>query len=168
MHNESLNVVCVFSFNLDFKETTTKKSLAQGLCPVMLVSFCLTFCFVFLFPSSIIPPSLSFSHPKVHCFRSPLSPKKRMNWEFHVSQCFLFYHHPFFFCLTHLSVSLIEHWPLAHAFSFIVSCHFILPDKSSADVLHLLPWCTINLLCLSSKSESTVKSTDSSISSSEM
>lgn len=74
MHNESLNVVRMFSFNLDFKERAKKKkSLAQGLCPVMLVLFC----FVFLFPSSIIPPSLFFFPSQGSLFQKSTESKEK-------------------------------------------------------------------------------------------
>lgn len=80
-------------------------------------------CFIFLLYSSIHCTTPFFSCPKVHCFRSPLSPKKRVIWNSHVSWCFMFYHHPFSFCLTHLRVSFFD-WALTFG-SWCVLYHYM-------------------------------------------
>lgn len=95
--------------------------LRAFLCHVILVPFYLTCSFDFFFHSSPLIHSTTpfFSCPKVHCFRSPLSPKKRVIWESHVSWCFMFYHYPFSFCLPHTRVSLIFDWASTFVAGFV-------------------------------------------------
>lgn len=119
---------CIFPFDIDLWSKSPKPNVGEKKrkkdtkehvevlcpCPAMFVPFYLTYLFDFdccvPLPSSIhsIP---FFSRPKVHCFRCQLRPKKRVIWESHVSWCFMFYHHPFSFCLSHLIVSFLD-WVL--------------------------------------------------------
>lgn len=82
--------------------------VSSHVCPILLDTFVW---FLLCSSPTIIASSPPFlSCPKVHCFRSPLSPKKRVIWDSHVSWCFMFYH-LFFFSLILMFLCLVELWP---------------------------------------------------------